>query len=240
MSKLRDAAQQALEALEWADNAMYEGTPIQANTQKAITALRAALAEQPAEQEPKRDLMWSTVAMQKRHDERIGRIVNTLEQIKQEQLTEQPESLDWVSLNKAADEIVRSKPTWKQFIDGTPLANDIACWMADFALEHTSPQSAKPAEQEPVAWCDQYESHIDGLRHYSDGGAREIPLYLAPQPAKQPLIADEICDSWEFITGHHRIQFGPNSEGRYIYLSPDEVIEFARAIERAHGIGEHE
>ena len=51
MSKLRDAAQQALEALEWADNAMYEGTPIQVNTQKAITALRAALAEQPAEQE---------------------------------------------------------------------------------------------------------------------------------------------------------------------------------------------
>ena len=52
MSALRDAAQQALEALEWADNAMYEGTPIQANTQKAITALRTALAEQPAEQEP--------------------------------------------------------------------------------------------------------------------------------------------------------------------------------------------
>lgn len=24
----------------------------------------------------------------------------------------------------------------------------------------------------------------------------------APQPAKQPLIDDEICDSWEFITGH--------------------------------------
>jgi len=31
--------------------------------------LRAAQAEQPAEQGPKRDLMWSTVAMQKRHDE---------------------------------------------------------------------------------------------------------------------------------------------------------------------------
>jgi len=55
MSKLRDAAQQALEALEWADNAMYEGTPIQANTQKAITALRTALAEQPAEQESVQD-----------------------------------------------------------------------------------------------------------------------------------------------------------------------------------------
>ncbi len=52
MSKLRDAAQQALEALEWADDAMYEGAPIQVNTQKAITALRAALAERPAEQAP--------------------------------------------------------------------------------------------------------------------------------------------------------------------------------------------
>jgi hypothetical protein len=28
---------------------------------------------------------------------------------------------------------------WKRFIDGTPLANDIACWMADFALQHTHP-----------------------------------------------------------------------------------------------------
>ena len=54
MSKIlidRAVVDQALEALEWADNAMYEGTPIQVNTQKAITALRAALAEQP-EQEP--------------------------------------------------------------------------------------------------------------------------------------------------------------------------------------------
>ncbi len=63
-----------------------------------------------------------------------------------------------------------------------------------------------------------------------------LPLYSAPQPAKrEPLIADEICDSWEFITGH-QIQFGPSSEGRSMYLSPDEVIEFARSIEAAHGI----
>ena len=43
MSTLREAAQQALEALEWADNAMYEGEPIQMNTQNAITALRERL-----------------------------------------------------------------------------------------------------------------------------------------------------------------------------------------------------
>ena len=34
---------QALEALEWADNALYEGTPIQANTQAAIAAIRQHL-----------------------------------------------------------------------------------------------------------------------------------------------------------------------------------------------------
>ena len=56
MSTLHEAAQQALEALEWADNAMYEGEPIQVNTQKAITALRAALAE-PV-QEPVAWKLW--------------------------------------------------------------------------------------------------------------------------------------------------------------------------------------
>lgn len=36
--------QQALEALEWADNAMREGDPIQVNTQAAITAIQAHLS----------------------------------------------------------------------------------------------------------------------------------------------------------------------------------------------------
>ena len=48
MSKLRDAAQQALEALERADK--ISGY---ANNKRTITALRAALAEQPAEQSAK-------------------------------------------------------------------------------------------------------------------------------------------------------------------------------------------
>ena len=63
-----------------------------------------------------------------------------------------------------------------------------------------APKPAKPAEQEPVAWCDQYESHIDGLRHYSDGGAREIPLYTAPNLVRAQtleeaaLVCEEVCD----------------------------------------------
>lgn len=44
------------------------------------------LVKQPAQQqEPKKDLMWSTVAMQERHDQRIQKVVATLERIKQEQ-----------------------------------------------------------------------------------------------------------------------------------------------------------
>ena len=52
---------------------------------------------------------------------------------------------------------------------------------------------------------------------------------------REPLIADQICDAWEFITGH-QIQFGPTTECRPMFISTDEVIEFARAIEAAHGI----
>jgi hypothetical protein len=52
---------------------------------------------------------------------------------------ESQEPVAWVDLQKEAQQIVESKILWKRFIDGTPLANDIACWMADFALQHTHP-----------------------------------------------------------------------------------------------------
>ncbi len=52
------------------------------------------------------------------------------------------------------------------------------------------------------------------------------------------LTDEEIEDEWERITGHSI--FGCNrTEGRTMYLSPDEVIEFAQAIEAAHGIKEN-
>ncbi len=52
------------------------------------------------------------------------------------------EPVAWVDLLKQAEEVVRSKSLWKKYIDGTPLANDIAVWMASFAQEHTNPPSA--------------------------------------------------------------------------------------------------
>lgn len=53
----------------------------------------------------------------------------------------------WVDLLKEADQIVKNKPTWKRFIDGTPLSNDIAVWMADFAQEYASPPPAADVQE---------------------------------------------------------------------------------------------
>jgi hypothetical protein len=53
------------------------------------------------------------------------------------------EPVAWVDLLKQAEEIVRSKSLWKKYIDGTPLANDIAVWMVSFAQEHTTPPAAQ-------------------------------------------------------------------------------------------------
>ena len=50
------------------------------------------------------------------------------------------EPVEWVDLLKQAEKVVRSKPLWKKYIDGTPLANDIPVWMASFAQQHTTPQ----------------------------------------------------------------------------------------------------
>jgi hypothetical protein len=54
------------------------------------------------------------------------------------------EPVAWVDLLKQAEEVVRSKSLWKKYIDGTPLANDIAVWMASFAQEHATPPAQRP------------------------------------------------------------------------------------------------
>ncbi len=46
-----------------------------------------------------------------------------------------PNIVNYVELLKEAQQIVESKCIYKRFIDGTPLDNDIAVWMADFVME---------------------------------------------------------------------------------------------------------
>lgn len=101
---------------------------------------------------------------------------------------------------------------------------------------YREPQSAA-AEQEPVAYLycgGQYggeldEWEIDPEQHQCDklneqfgalGKEARIPLYTAPQPARRPL-ADEQIDNMVAASLAER----------------DMFRRFARAIERAHGIG---
>ena len=46
----------------------------------------------------------------------------------------------------------------------------------------------------------------------------------------QGLTDEQVEDEWERIT-QHSIFGGDRSEGRAMYISPDEVIQFSRAIE---------
>ena len=70
---------------------------------------------------------------------------------------EQPaqEPVAWADIQKEAQQIVESKFLWKKFIDGTPLSNDIACWMADFAQQYTAPPQR--------TWVDLTNDEINNL-----------------------------------------------------------------------------
>lgn len=48
---------------------------------------------------------------------------------------QQGEPVAFDALLREAEAIVREKPVWRRYIDGTPLANDVPVWMAVFALE---------------------------------------------------------------------------------------------------------
>ena len=86
----------------------------------------------------------------------IEQVQEILEQaISEAAKQEQGEPVAWVDLLKEAQQIVESKFLWKRFIDGTPLANDIPCWMADFAQQYTTPQQRKPLTRDDLwkLWC---------------------------------------------------------------------------------------
>ena len=95
------------------------------------------------------------------------------------QALEQPaqEPVAWVDLLKQAEEVVRSKSLWKKYIDGTPLANDIAVWMASFTQEHTTPPAAPVAMRMPKVGdrvvCIDDES-LGTVVYLTAGGSPEI------------------------------------------------------------------
>jgi len=98
----------------------------------------------------------------------------------------------------------------------------------------TALRQALEAEQEPVAWLKTWsDGSLTVLKTKSHAFAdHELePLYTAPPNKEWVGLTDEqVEDEWERITGHS-IFGGDRSEGRAMYISPDEVIEFSRAIE---------
>ena len=94
-------------------------------------------------------------------------------------------------------------------------------------------RQALETEQEPVAWLKTWsDGSVSVLKTKSHAFAdHELePLYTAPQKQWVGLTDEQVEDEWERITGHG-IFGGDRSEGRAMYISPDEVIEFSRAIE---------
>lgn len=80
----------------------------------------------------------------------------------------------------------------------------------------------------PVAWIDiTDEGHIvSSPRMYSDGSREERPLYTAPQPKREPLTdedIDQVTDT-QWASNNHKPIYAAHRA-------------YARAIERAHGIG---
>ena len=101
----------------------------------------------------------------------------------------------------------------------------------DIAKAYERGWNAALAQQEPVAWISEGGDVSRSKRYMDEMGFKCNPLYTAP-PKKQwvGLTDEQVEDEWERITGHG-IFGGDRSEGRAMYISPDEVIEFSRAIE---------
>jgi hypothetical protein len=96
----------------------------------------------------------------------------------------------WVDLLKQAEEVVRSKSLWKKYIDGTPLANDIAVWMAKFAQESTAAQPAPVQQTCNCRWdgevqvqqCTLHQAHVDAIHEWAER-AKSAEAKLVAQPA---------------------------------------------------------
>lgn len=110
----------------------------------------------------------------------------------------------------------------------TPHASDCAVHNEPAYPKGACNCQAQP-EQEPVA-CPYCKSSATLGAVYYDQNCVGCVKRMTSSPQRKPLMDEEIEDEWERITGHS-IFGGNRAEGRTMYISPDEVIEFARAIE---------
>jgi hypothetical protein len=137
------------------------------------------------------------------------------------------------NLRQAAQQALEALEKVKTDADKQPPVYPWDIWRmwVDRAITALRAALAEP-EQEPVAWMYQDKSTHEvkfqkHMRGFVDHGATyETPLYTAPTPRK-PLTDEEI----ELLAVKHAPPIDP------AFAQHDDFIEFARAIERAHGIG---
>ncbi|CAB4218765.1 hypothetical protein UFOVP1610_49 [uncultured Caudovirales phage] len=130
------------------------------------------------------------------------KVQNHLEHLPAAQPEQEP--VAWVDLLKEAQQIVESKVLYKKFIAGTPLSNDIACWMAAFAQQHTT-----PPQQEPVKLVS-YNCKCGRTMNFES-----VHGVVAPQRTWVGLTDEEINDIAK----------------NYALNNPTTPLHFARAIE---------
>jgi hypothetical protein len=130
------------------------------------------------------------------------------------QALEQPaqqEPVDFTSLLREAEEIVQGKPTWKRFIDGTPLSNDIAVWMAVFAQDVARRTTPPAPAQEPVA-----------TDEFCEGWKAARQFYTTPPSQEQEpvakVVAKEGAEWWQSEVERYTTPPAPAQEP-----DPDEL-----------------
>ena len=134
-----------------------------------------------------------------------------------------PDNLQFIdnaitALRTALAEPETEAETYKRLYELRGKALERPCSHCGYKPEKIYPmeQRTEP-EQEPVAWKD---TTYGNLHHQNFGGC--IPLYTHP-PQRKPLTDEEIVDLWADVSIDYDDQIN--------------IIEMARAIERAHGIG---
>ena len=117
-----------------------------------------------------------------------------------------------------------------RWIDETPHQRGSINGMAA-QVQHALEKALAEPEQEPVAWMqempvsgnEERSVRMTTVKMVADEWDNPIPLYLAPT-LRNPLTEDQIVDIWAGVSMGYDDQIN--------------IIELARALERAHGIGE--
>ena len=153
---------------------------------------------QPAQQELKQDLLYSTVAMQEREAQRIDRIVGGIERVKQERLAkiaataplaEQPAQQNVVAWESDRGEIYYDKEDAYRYSDG---------FIRPLVYGDTPPAQQ---EQEPVAWMTK-DGEIYKHECWPEYEARPLVFGDTSQPAQRTwvgLTQEERDHIWDTV-----------------------------------------